>query len=305
MTQTLRKTMLRATLRNVVKPLNTPATPLPLMRRMMHAASLVMRAPRGLAREETSLGGVPALKLVPRNIDGSRHLLYLHGGAYIIGSPQGHSGLAGQLGAAANMTVWSLDYRLAPEHPYPAAEQDALAAYRALLEQGIAAQDIAIAGDSAGGGLALATALAIRDTGLPVPAALALISPWADLTLSGRSMIDKLDVEPMLTPGWLEWAADAYCGVHGAQKATLRTHPGVSPLFGDFRGLPPMIIHAGSDEVLLDDAIGVSERAHGAGVTAQLRVFDGLWHVFQAQAGVLAEADESIAEIGQFLRWQR
>lgn len=291
----------RALLRYALKPLARPATPLAFQRALLDSAARVMRSPRGLRVESMTLGNVPGRKLVPKNADGARHLLYLHGGAYVEGSSRSHTPLAGQVAAAARATAWLIDYRLAPEHPHPAAVDDALAAYRALLAANIPAGSIAIAGDSAGGGLTLATALAIRAAGLPLPCALVLLSPWTDLTLSGASMRDKRDVEPMLNPPWLDWAAGLYCGEAGEGRATLRTDPGVSPLFADLAGLPPMLVQVGSDEVLLDDSTCLAERARMAGVDLTLHVHEGFWHVFQAQAGLIAEADAAIAEIGAFL----
>lgn len=302
MAGSLRKSLVRNALRALVKPMAQPAVPLALQRAMLDRAGLTMRTPRGLRAESTRLNDIPARKLVPERADADRHLLYLHGGAYVQGSPRSHAPLAGQLAQAAGATAWLVDYRLAPEHPYPAAVDDALAAYRALLAQGVAPGRIAIAGDSAGGGLALSTTLAIRDAALPLPAALALLSPWTDLTLSGASMRDREDAEPMLNPVWLDWAAGLYCGDAQDGPSTLRTDPGVSPLFADLAGFPPLVVHVGSDEVLLDDSTFLARRAAHAGVEVTLRTFDGLWHVFQAQAGLIAEADESLREIGEFIR---
>lgn len=302
MTGSLRKLMVRSALRMLIKPMAQSFVPLSVQRTLLDNAGFTMQKPRGLTVEALALAGIPTRKLVPKNAHEARHVLYLHGGAYVEGSPKSHTALAGQVAHAAGATTWLIDYRLAPEHPYPAAVEDALAAYRALLDAGIAAGRLTIAGDSAGGGLALATTLAIREAGLPLPAALALLSPWTDLTLSGASMLDKIDQEPMLNVTWLDWAAGLYCGSAQEGPATLRTDPGVSPLFADFTGLPPMIVHAGSDEVLLDDATFLGKRAAHAGVDVTLKVYDGLWHVFQAQAGLIAEADASLREIGEFLR---
>lgn len=302
MTGSLRKLMVRSALRTLIKPMAQTYVPLSVQRTLLDNAGFTMKKPRGLTVATLALAGIPARKLTPENADGSRHVLYLHGGAYVEGSPKSHTALAAQVAQAAGATTWLIDYRLAPEHPYPAAVEDALAAYRALLDAGVAASRLAIAGDSAGGGLALAVTLAIRDASLPLPAALALLSPWTDLTLSGASMLDKLEVEPMLSVTWLDWAAGLYCGSEQAGPSTLRTDPGVSPLFADFTGFPPMIIHVGSDEVLLDDATFLGKRAAHAGVEVSLKVYDGLWHVFQAQAGLIAEADASLREIGEFLR---
>lgn len=298
----LRKVMVRSALRTLIKPMAQTYVPLSAQRALLDNAGFTMKRPRGLAVATQELAGIPARKLTPETAGDERHVLYLHGGAYVEGSPKSHTALAGQVAHAAGATTWLIDYRLAPEHPHPAAVEDALAAYRALLDAGIAANRMAIAGDSAGGGLTLAVTLAIRAAKLPLPAALALLSPWTDLTLSGASMLDNIEREPMLNVTWLDWAAGLYCGSAGAGPSTLRTDPGVSPLFADFSGFPPMIVHVGSDEVLLDDATFLGRRAAQAGVEVTLKVYDGLWHVFQAQAGLIAEADASLREIGGFLR---
>ncbi|MFP5441947.1 MAG: alpha/beta hydrolase [Gammaproteobacteria bacterium] len=295
MTGSLRKTLARAALRVVSRPMTQAGVPLKLQRLALDNAALGMRSPRGLSVEPARPGGLPGTRVTPVAA-GDHHILYLHGGAYISGGSRSHVPIAGQLANAAGATAWLIDYRLAPEFPYPAAVDDALAAYRGLLDMKIPAAKIAIAGDSAGGGLSLATTLAIRDAGLPLPAALALLSPWTDLTLSGESMQSKIAVDPMLGPLWLEWAAGMYA------EGTLRTAPGVSPLFADLGGFPPLLVHVGSDEVLLDDSTFLARRAADAGVDVTLRVFDGLWHVFQAQAGMIDEADESVGEIGNFIR---
>lgn len=302
----LRKNLLRATIRTTVstlfKPLARPEAPLALQRVLLDNFGRAMRKPRGLQIENVSLAGLPARKLLPRNGAAWRHVLYLHGGAYIVGSMTSHTALAGQIASATRANAWLVEYRLAPEHPYPAAVEDAVAAYRDLLAQGIAATDILIAGDSAGGGLALATAIALRDAGVAQPAALVLISPWTDLTLSGRSLQTQADIEPMLNVPWIEWAAGLYCGEGGDDRITPRTAPGVSPLFADLAGLPPMLVHVGADEILLDDSTFLVERALQAKVDATLRVFDDLWHVFHAQAGLLPDADAALEEIGEFAK---
>jgi monoterpene epsilon-lactone hydrolase len=297
-----RKSLIRALLRNVIKPQSEPTRPLARQRLQIELATLTIRAPSGLRVQRATLGGIRCRKLQPVQAGNGRHLLYLHGGAYITGSSRSHTALAGQIGDAAGATVWLLDYRLAPEHPFPAGRDDAVTAYRALLDQGVAAKAVAIAGDSAGGGLSLATTLALRDAGLPLPGALALLSPWTDLTLSGASIVTKADVEPMLNAEWLEWAAALYCGGDEERPGVLRTDPGISPVFADFSGFPPLLVHVGSDEILLDDATFLAARAKRAGVEVVLREFPALWHVFQAQARILPEADESIREIGEFLR---
>jgi len=224
-----------------------------------------------------------------------RTLLYLHGGAYVSGSPATHRGIAVAFSRMARAAVLLPDYRLAPEHPYPAALDDVLATYRWLLDA--TGQDparLAVAGDSSGGGLALALVQALRDAGEPLPAGVALLSPWADLTASGDSIRSKSDADPWLDGPWIAPFGTLYGGERVAE-------PGASPVFGDFTGLPPMLVHAGSEEVLLDDARRVVARARAAGVDASLGVHEGLWHVFQAFSG-LPEARQSLRELAGFVR---
>jgi acetyl esterase/lipase len=289
------KTVLRTGVRLLFKPMLSPLVPIPLQRRGSSIAAVLSRPPRGTQVTRLDMNGVPARRYRTHGSRNGKALLYLHGGAYIIGGPASHGGLAAHLGLAAGADAYFADYRLAPEHPYPAALEDALAAYRWLLQQEPAG-GIVIAGDSAGGNLTLATAMAIRDAGLPQPAALALISPWLDLTLGGASMMSRAARDPLLSPAWLREGARHYAGNIALDD------PRISPLFGSLENLPPMLVHVGSEEVVLSDSERLAESAGVAGVDLELRVFNGLWHDFQLFAGQLAEANESIAELGAFLR---
>jgi epsilon-lactone hydrolase len=241
------------------------------------------------------LGSVDVLHLNrPQEDDGV--ILYFHGGGYVIGTPRTHAQLTSKLAALAGTNAISVDYRLAPENPYPAGLDDALAAYRALLDSGVAPSKVALAGDSAGGGLALATLVAARDVGLPLPAAAVLFSPWTDLTLSGASHTSKADVELILTAGRLsEWAAD-YAG------GTAPEHHLISPLFASLTGLPPLLLQVGSDEILLDDSTSLASRAAAADVEVSLEVTPHVPHVFQRFAGSLDEADIALTSAGAFIR---
>jgi epsilon-lactone hydrolase len=279
--------------RLAVRPFLAPWVPLSLQRAWATVAGLTTRAPPGLARDAARVGGVPGCWLRTAAARPGHVLLYLHGGAYVIGGPGSHARLAAQVGHAAGAEVFFPDYRLAPEHPFPAALDDALAAYRGLLQRRPAR--LVVAGDSAGGGLALALAMAIRDAGLPAPAALVLISPWADLTLSGESHRTAAARDPLLRGSWLARCAALYAGGRPLDQ------PGLSPLFGDFAGLPPLLVQVGSEEILRSDAERVVERAAAAGTTATLSRHEGLWHDFQAHAGVLPEADAALADIGAFV----
>lgn len=187
------------------------------------------------------------------------------------------------------------EYRLAPEHTNPAAIEDVVTVYKALLAQGQNPKKLVIAGDSAGGGLSLITAIAIRDAGLPLPAALVLLSPWVDLSLSGSTMKTHATQDAMLSEDWLTWCAKNYC----RQKSL--TDPTCSPLYSDLTGLPPILIHVGTEEVLLDDAKRLAKQTEKYGIPTNLKVYDRVGHVFQFHAGILNESNDSIERIGQFI----
>jgi acetyl esterase/lipase len=227
---------------------------------------------------------------------GDAVLLYLHGGGYCIGSINTHRGMAARLAQACRARALNLDYRLAPEHPHPAAVDDAVAAYRWLLDRGVAPAQIVLGGDSAGGGLVMATLLALRDAGHPLPVAGFCLSPWVDLECSGETMTTKADVDPMVGKDGLTEMAAAYAGDHELR------HPLVSPLHADLSGLPPLLIQVGTAETLLDDAVRLADRARNAGMDVRLEAWDDLVHVFQAFAPMVPEAVEAIDGIGRFVR---
>ncbi|MFI1539316.1 alpha/beta hydrolase [Streptomyces anandii] len=252
-------------------------------------------APQGVITRQSVLGGRPALELEPAAVSGPGRLLYLHGGGYVIGSPQTHAGMVGELARRAGLRAVSVDYRLAPEHPFPAAVDDGLAAYRDLLAAGIEPQDIVMAGDSAGGGLTIATLLAARQAGLPQPAAVAVFSPWGDLTLAGGSIRSKEGIDPIFIEADLRAYADLYLG------AADRAHPLASPVFADLTGLPPLLVQVGANEVLLDDAVRLARRAGADDVEVTLEIGPGLPHVFQHHYGRLDEADAALERAARFL----
>ncbi|NWG46916.1 MAG: alpha/beta hydrolase [Alphaproteobacteria bacterium] len=224
-----------------------------------------------------------------------RVVLYLHGGGYILGSPATHRGLVSRMCLAAGARGLLLDYRLAPEHPFPAALQDTLEAYRWLLGTGIHPQGIAFAGDASGAGLALAATLALRDERLPLPSALVLISPWVDLSLSGWSLLLNAKTDPINSLEFLALCARHY--LNGENP----TNPLASPLYGDFRGLPPMLVHVGNQEVLKDDAKRLAHRADQAGVDVSIEVWDQQLHAFHAYPEI-SESQGAIDRIGSFIR---
>jgi len=223
-------------------------------------------------------------------------ILYLHGGAYVIGSPASHRDMVGAIADAAQARAFIVDYRLAPETIFPGAVDDAVAAYKGLLELGEKPEKIIIAGDSAGGGLTMATLVALRDEGIELPAAAVCLSPWADLTLTGDSMIVKDKVDAMLGRDSLSWFGGLYLGGQDASD------PKASPIFADLSGLPPLLIQVGSQEVLLDDAIRLNKAAKKAGVDVSLEVWDGQMHVWQLMAAIVPEGKHAIQVIGTFVK---
>lgn len=265
------------------------------MRKNMEAASAAAPVPEGVAFTPTDANGVPAEWTAA---DGARDdvaIVYLHGGGYVMGSLATHRGLCARLSRAARARVLSVDYRLGPEHPHPAAVEDALAAVRFVREGGFAPERTAVAGDSAGGGLTLAALVALRDAGDPAPAAGLCISPWADLALTGDTIETKAGEDPMVGGADLARMADAYLA--GQDPRT----PLASPLYADLAGLPPLLLQVGSAEVLLDDAVRLAERARRAGTRAELRVWQDMIHVWHAFAEILPEGQEAVDEMAVFL----
>lgn len=229
--------------------------------------------------------------------DTSPVFLYLHGGGYIACSPETHRPLVGVLTSRLNARAFVPAYRLAPEFPYPAALDDAIASYRYLLdEHGVDPSRLIIAGDSAGGGLALATAMRIRDLGLPQPSSILLFSPWTDMAVTGHSIDENTDRCSMFAGVTIRRAAPLYLGDTAADD------PGASPLYGDYAGLAPLLVHASTDEVLRDDAVRVAERAVAAGVTVQFRLWPGVPHCWQFFSAVMPEAAESLRMTDEFVR---
>lgn len=275
-----------------------PANTLTLAERraQYERAERVFPTPPELKVEVVTAPDRPAEWLTPPGARTDAAVLYLHGGGYVIGSPRSHRHLAAAIARAAGTRALLLDYRLAPEHPFPAGLEDAVAAYQWLLAGGVAPARIVVAGDSAGGGLTMATLLALRERGLPRPAAAVCISPWVDLTNSAASYATKAAVDPIVTLDSIALLTQAYIGTGDPKQ------PLVSPLYADLRNLPPLLIHVGSDEVLLDDALGLAARARTAGVDVTIREWPAMIHVWHWFLSMLDEADQAIADIGAFVR---
>ncbi|MEO0031667.1 MAG: hypothetical protein RIS94_1425 [Pseudomonadota bacterium] len=246
--------------------------------------------------ESDELAGLGVVRSTAPGAASDVALLYLHGGAYVSGSAQGYRNLAAELARASGATGFALEYRLAPEAPFPAAVDDAVAAYKALRARGFAASRIVIAGDSAGGGLALATLVALRDAGADMPAAALLISPWADLTCSAGSIAGKAADDPSLTGEGLRVAAAHYLAGADAR------HPLASPALADLSGLPPLLVQVGSAEILMDDALAVAAAAGRANAPVRLEIWPGMPHVWHAFAFMLPEGRQAIDTAGAFLR---
>jgi epsilon-lactone hydrolase len=245
--------------------------------------------------EPVNAGGIKAEWVSAPGADAGRVILYLHGGGYVIGSINTHRAISGRISRAAKARVLLIDYRLAPEHPFPAAVEDSIAAYRYLLAQGTRPGRIAVAGDSAGGGLAIATLVAIKEAKLPMPAAGVGLSPWVDLEGIGESMTTKAKADPMVQKDGLLQMAAAYLGGKDPRS------PLAAPLYADLSGLPPLLLQVGTAETLLDDATRLAERARKSGVNVTLEPWENMVHVWQVFAPILDEGQQAIDKIGAFV----
>lgn len=292
MLQQLLESALRQTMNRLVRPVLNPAMPVPLQRRIVRQAYRSSTPPRGARFENATVGGVPATRTIfGKGSHGA--VLYLHGGGYIIGSSSTHRGITGHLAKTSGCTIVTPDYRLAPEFPFPAALDDAEACWNGLLEEGFKPGQIAVAGDSAGGGLAVALAMRLRDMQKPLPASLTVFSPWVDLT---QEHLYAPECEPVLQSSWTSKAAHLYAGNDSL------TNPLISPVFGDLSGLPPLLIQVGSQEILLNDAERLAEVASRHDVETCLEVYNSLWHVFQVHSGQLERATEAMETAGAHIK---
>jgi acetyl esterase/lipase len=301
MAQPLLTRLYRLFLRWFYRPFIGPPFPVSFQRRFM--AFAVKSAPKAAGAEVEELSGAqPRILRVNAGGDGDpsgrKALLWVHGGAFVLGSPETHVGLASHIARAAgeDVDVYLPDYRRAPEDAFPAATDDAFRAYRAVLARGHDPARVAIGGDSAGGAISILTALAIREMDVPSPAAMVLISPVTDLSLSGGSVVGKRRTEAVLREEWLRY------GYRSFADALALIDPSISPLYADPHGLPPTLIQVGEHEILLDDSLRWADRAWGADVEVELQRFPDMWHDFQIQAGFIDVAAEAVGDIGAFLR---
>ncbi len=266
------------------------------MRRSMDRAGSLFRLHRAVEVRPESAGSVPAEWVIPRGAPTDRALLYIHGGAWFMGSPRSHRGMLSYISYESGVPALSIDYRLAPEYPFPAGLEDCVTAYTWLLDRGIAPHKIVVAGDSAGGNLTLALLVAARDARKPVPAAAVALSPATDLAGSGESFTTRAHLDPILANLGPSTILIDYIGTHDPRE------PLISPLYADLHDLPPLLIHVGDYEVLLDDSVRFGERAHAAGVDAQVVVWPEMFHVFQIFVPILPEARRSVRQIAGFIR---
>ena len=262
------------------------------------AVARMMPMAENVEIEPVTLEGVGGLKFTPADANPKRALLYFHGGGYVLGSASTHKPMVSHLASAMQAVAFSMDYALAPEAPFPGALNDGVSAYKGLLEAGFDAKNIIIAGDSAGGGLTLATAMKIQDEGLTLPAGLGLLSPWVNLENTGWSYEAKATSDPMVDHERLSEMATAY--LDGQPRAT----PYASPLHGDLKGLPPIYIQTGAEEVLLSDSTSLAERAGAAGVYVTLEIWPDMIHVFQYFHAMLSDGREAISRMGAWGAYQ-
>ena len=280
-------------LRNL--PLEGRDIPIEQSRAAFDAISNMFVLASDVKHETVDVDGTPGEWISTENA-GSGVILYLHGGGYVIGSINSHREMISRIARAARARALAIEYRLAPEHPFPAAVEDATKAYRWLLKEGIDPDKIVVAGDSAGGGLTVATLLALRDAGDPLPTAAVCISPWTDLEITGETMVTKADVDPMIRPDDAKFGAERYYG------KTDPSHPLISPIKANLSGLPPLLIQVGTSEVLLSDSTRLAERAKAAGVDVTLEEWEEMIHVWHFFAFILPEGQQAIERIGEFVR---
>jgi acetyl esterase/lipase len=261
-------------------------------------SSILGKAPKTVRVEKIVIDGIQTEWLTPQDASREQVILYLHGGGYVTGSIETYHMMCGLLASHTGMKVLLPEYRLAPENPFPAALDDSLTIYHWLLEQGYSSVNIIICGDSAGGGLSVATVLALKDKNESLPAAVICLSPWADLTLRNETHSTKAETEAVLRTDVLREWASAY--TNGSNLS----NPLVSPVYADFNGFPPLMIQVGSNEILLGDSILLAEKAKADGAQVELKIWDGMWHVWHALGNLIPESKKAFEEIGQFVHAQ-
>jgi epsilon-lactone hydrolase len=265
------------------------------MRSDMEKAAFLQTLPEGLVCSRVDAGGIPAEWVVPKNARPDAVILYLHGGGYVMGSISTHRALAARIAEASQCRGLVIDYRLAPENPFPAAVEDATSAYEWLIKEKVDPKKMVIAGDSAGGGLTVSTVINLREKRIPLPAATICISPWADLAMTGESLFSRAEIDPMVKREGAAEMAKAYLGGKDPRS------PLASPLYADFSQFPPMLIQVGTAEILMDDSLRLATKAKEAGVDVKYEPWPDMIHVWHAFADILPEARKAISDIGKYI----
>ena len=291
----LRARLIRSLTSRYIRKIDLKSADVRKMRRRLDQIGGLGRVGKKVAVQEDQLCGLNVEWYRPENARSGKILLYLHGGAFVLGSCASHRKLVTQIARAGRIDAVLPEYRLAPEHPYPAGLQDCVGVYRALLEYGYNPKNIAIAGDSAGGGLTMSLMLELRHTGVPLPGAAVLLSPFLDLTASGESVTTRIDQEPWFNPDDIHTVIQYYCPDENLED------PLLSPVFANVAGLPPTLVQVGDDEILLSDSTRIAENMQAAGVDVELQVFPEMWHVFQLFVGKMPESRAAVDKIGAFL----
>lgn len=293
--QSIQNILLRFIIRKKLKNQNMATLPLHLHRKGMANFEKMAKIPKGVSFEKTDCDGIPAEWARPENLKSKGVILYLHGGAYAMGSIATHRALCANIAIASNTNCLSIDYRLAPENPYPCAIEDSVKAYHWLVKQGYAANKIVIAGDSAGGGLAIATLLKLKEDNIELPGAAVCLSPWLNLENDGSSVDTLSEKDPMI-----DVAAMDVFALHYAPKEKLKDHL-ISPIHGDYEGFPPIYIQASKSEILYDDTLVFEKKATAAGVKLKIDTWNKTVHVWQIFAFFLPEAKKAIKKIGAYI----
>ena len=292
----LRARLIRSLTSRYIRKINLADADIGKMRKRLDQLGKLTRAARSVSVEEDKLYGLKVEWYRPEKARSGKILLYLHGGAFVLGSCDSHRKLVTQVACAGRIDAVLPEYRLAPEHPYPAGLQDCVGVYRALLDYGYNPKNIVVAGDSAGGGLTMSLMLKLRHSGVPLPGAAVLISPFLDLTASGESVTTRAAQEPWFRADDIHVVIKYYCPDEDLED------PLVSPVFANVSGLPPTLVQVGDDEILLSDSTRIAENMKAADVDADLQVFPEMWHVFQLFVGKMPESRVAVDKIGEFLR---
>jgi len=292
----LRSHLFRLLVKKLMSPKFNTVNTVQEQRKALEGFAKLSLLPQKTKVESFKIGSLPAEWISVGNTMEDSVILHVHGGAYNMGSLNTHRDLGARISKASGARTLLIDYNLAPENKYPAAVEDIVKAYRWLINNRFSQQNIVIAGDSSGGGLAIAALVMLRDSGEPLPAAAVCLSPWTDLEGRGESIKTHINTDPFLTPEWLQFMAKNYIADNDPRN------PFISPIYADLSNLPPILIQVGSDEILLSDSIRLTERARESGVDTTLDIWENMWHVWHFFAGQMPEGKRALNDVGKFIR---